>query len=110
MSTFITNVLAATKQVSDEATKEYMSPFIQAMVLEGFNKMKPDCDSDTMVNPPSKTCLTGSPWVKDHVIPALVGSFENPLISVANDDNFHGAADLFPYHHPDLLTSCPLDT
>jgi len=62
--------------------------------------MKPACYADEMVNPVKPTCLKGSPWVQSMAIPLLIGQLQNELITIVNDDNFHPAAELFPYHHP----------
>jgi hypothetical protein len=72
--------------------------------------MKDACYSDNMVNPTVPTCLKGSPWVEKMVIPALIGTLQNSLITVENDDNFHRAATVYPYHHPELEGTCALDT
>lgn len=34
----------------------------------------------------------------------------NPFITVQDNDSFHGAAELFPYHHPTITKSCSRDT
>ena len=63
-----------------------------------------------MVNPTSPTCLKGSPWVSEMALPLLIGQLQNELISVLNDDNFHPAAEIHPYHHPQIEGECAIDT
>jgi hypothetical protein len=85
-----------------------MSPFVEAMLQEGYYELKPACYTSTMVNPDDPKCWTGSPWVQNEVIPAMIGDLGNPLISIKNDDNFHRAATVYPYHHPELQGQCPV--
>ena len=87
-----------------------MKPFIDAMIQEGSYIMKDACYSDDMVNPTVATCLKGSPWVEKMVIPYLIGELQNSLINIVNDDNFHRAATVYPYHHPELEGTCAIDT
>lgn len=87
-----------------------MKPFIDAMIQEGSEALKPPCESGTMINQSVPYCLKGSPWVQEMAIPLLIGQLQNDLISVVNEDNFHRATDLFPYHHPEINGSCAIDT
>ena len=36
----------------------------------------------------------------------LGGEIENKNIKLVNDDNFHVATEVFPYHHPQIPQSC----
>lgn len=110
MATFIKDVVANGKSTTNSQTVAAMKPFIEAMLKEGSSVMKPPCNSDDMVNPNSPTCIKGSSWINDFALPMLVGKLQNSLISVINDDNFHPAAEVFPYHHPELVGTCPLST
>ena len=33
----------------------------------------------------------------------------NPFITIKNNDNFHNAAAVFPYHHPEIENTCSVD-
>lgn len=68
--------------------------------------MKDACYSSDDVNPPSNTCLHGSPWMSQYAVKTLVGEFENSKISLENDDNFHRSSTVYPYHHPHITQDC----
>jgi len=110
MATFIKDVVATGKSSTNSETVAAMKPFIEAMIKEGSSVMKPPCNADDMVNPNVPTCIKGSSWINDFAVPLLVGKLQNSLISVINDDNFHPAAAVYPYHHPTLEGTCALNT
>lgn len=87
-----------------------MRPFVEAMVKEGSAALKPPCNTDDFINPTVPYCLKGSPWITEMAVTLLVGKMQNALISVINDDNFHAAATVYPYHHPEMDGTCDLNT
>lgn len=87
-------------------TDSLLAPLIKAIEMEGSYIMKDACYSSDDVNPPSNTCLHGSPWVAEHAVNILVGSFDNSKISIAVDDNFHRTSTVYPYHHPHITQDC----
>jgi len=106
---FVKDVLATGKSTTDAFSAAAMRPFIDAMIQEGSYIMKPPCNNDDMINPTVPYCLKGSPWIQEMAIPLLIGQLQNELISVINEDNFHPAEEVHPYHHPELEGTCPLD-
>lgn len=106
----MTEVVQNGKATPDAYSADAIRPFLDAMIKEGSSVMKPPCDDSTIVNDSVAYCLKGSPWVQEMAIPLLIGQLQNELISVVNDDNFHRATDLFPYHHPEMNGTCALDT
>ena len=110
MAKFIKDVVANGKSLTNSETVAAMKPFIEAMILEGSEVIKPPCNRDDMINPTIPTCIKGSPWIRDMAVTLLVGKLQNSLISVINDDNFHSAAAVYPYHHPEMDGACDLQT
>ena len=55
-----------------------------------------------MINVPTPSCLKGSPWIEERALNNLVGELADPQVTLINNDNFHPAKELFPYHHPEL--------
>jgi len=83
-----------------------MEPLLQGMYYEGSYVMKDACYQSTLVNVPTPQCLKGSPWVEEFALKTLVGEFSDPDVTLKNDDNFHRASTVYPYHHPDIQNSC----
>ena len=106
---FIKEVVGTGKSSTSDMTAAAMRPFVDAMIKEGSYIMKKPCYDDNMINPTLPTCLKGSPWVQEMAIPLLIGQLQNALTSIVNEDNFHSAEEVHPYHHPELEGSCPLD-
>lgn len=76
------------------------------MYQEGFYGMKEACYQSTLVNDPTPKCLKGSPWVQERALKTLVGDFADSDVTLRNDDNFHRASTVYPYHHPDIDQGC----
>ena len=70
--------------------------------------MKPACYSSEEINPESKICLTGSPWVSNtaHNMMADDTHFKDPNVRMISHDEFHRASSIYPYHHPFISTNC----
>lgn len=68
--------------------------------------MKKMCDSPTLKNIPAPDCLTGSPFLDANAHRIMAGEIPNKLVSISNDDNFHLAYTVYPYHHPQLNNTC----
>lgn len=62
--------------------------------------MKKICDSPTLKNAAAPDCLTGSPFMDLHSHNLMAGEIQNKNIKISNDDNFHLAYTVYPYHHP----------
>lgn len=74
--------------------------------------MKPPCNPDPLIAPESDTCFSGCPWTEANLLKQWVSYDEpgwNPNITVRNDDSFHPASEVFPYHHPETDGSCASD-
>lgn len=105
MAKFVNQVLTGYNFSTGE-TDTILAPLITAIELEGSLIMKDACYADPDVNPPSNTCLHGSPWVAQTAVKTLVGSLPNSKISIEVDDNYHKSSEVYPYHHPHILTDC----
>lgn len=55
---------------------------------------------------PTNKCIKGSPWIEENALKILVGDLSDPQVTLKNNDNFHPASELFPYHHPELDSDC----
>jgi hypothetical protein len=106
MSNFITSTLASGTGETKSNTDDYFAPLLEAMRLEGSYVMKPACYQSSLINVPTPTCLKGSPWVEEHALKTLVGNFTDPDVTLVCNDNFHRAATVYPYHHPDIDQTC----
>lgn len=78
MTKFIDDIIKTGGATSSDQTVDYMTPFVDAMVLEGSSIMKDPCYQSDMVNVPTPTCLKGSPWVQDKAFKQLVGDLADP--------------------------------
>lgn len=105
MAQFVKQVLTG-YNFSTGQTESILAPLIKAIEMEGSLIMKDACYSNEDVNPESKTCLHGSPWLSETAVKTLVGSFEKSNISMEVDDNFHRSSTVYPYHHPHILNDC----
>ena len=85
---------------------------VLAMEQEGYQNLKPACDPPELIAKESPLCFKGCPWVQDHVFETWYDPLQgwNPFITVQDNDSFHGAAEVFPYHHPTITKSCSRDT
>lgn len=59
---FSEHLLGHEPSLNIEDSYNTLKPLIDALEMEGYYGMKPDCNSKTDVNPESPTCLHGSPW------------------------------------------------
>ncbi len=82
------------------------------MVQESSWLLKPPCNTDELIAPESLTCWSGTQWVQDNVLNAWIARNPewNTLITVKNDDSFHQASEVYPYHHPEVDGQCFADT
>ena len=106
MTNFIDDILKQGVSLSSSETGDYLAPFLEAMRLEGSAVMKPPCNQDAMVNVPTPDCIKGSPWVEENALKIFVGNLTDSQVTLINNDNFHPASELFPYHHPELDSDC----
>jgi hypothetical protein len=83
-------------------TKELLTPFVEAMLLEGSYHFKPPCYASNLVNPVSPTCLKGSPWVQK--AQELLGGLKNITYDI--NDNFHRVYSVTPIHLPKVDNEC----
>jgi len=61
------------------------------MKLENSYFMKDPCNDGETINPPSKTCLLGSPWLSKIGHSMMAGEILNKNIKIVSSDNFHPA-------------------
>ena len=106
MTKFIHDVLTTGGATSSSATATLIAPFLEAMRLEGSSVMKEPCYQNDIINVPTPSCLKGSPWVEERSLKSLVGNLADPQVTLINNDNFHRASTIYPYHHPELSTDC----
>eukprot|EP00347_Sterkiella_histriomuscorum_P013074 403366122 len=83
-----------------------LTPLVSAMTEEGSQFQKKICDSFTLKNVPAPDCLTGSPFISQRAMNVMAGDIPNSLVSLENDDQFHLAYTVYPYHHPQFNNTC----
>lgn len=95
----------------DLDTAAFLDPLYQSMLMEGYEQFKPPCYDSNIVNPVSKLCSAGSPWVTQvaHNMMADDHHFKNMNVKFVNHDEFHRADSVAPYHHPEVISSCSLE-
>ena len=106
MSSFIDDILTTGVSKTSAATDAYLAPFMEAMYQEGSEIMMKPCNQDPMVNVPTPDCIKGSPWIEERALKTLVGDLNDPQVSLVNNDNFHPASEVYPYHHPEVSGDC----
>ena len=106
MADFIDHTIKGEGWESSQGTHDYMAPFMEAMRQEGSKVMKEACNQDDIVNVATNTCIKGSPWVEERALKTLVGNLADPQVNLVNNDNFHPASQVLPYHHPELTSDC----
>mmetsp|Transcript_9527 Transcript_9527/g.12987 ORF Transcript_9527/g.12987 Transcript_9527/m.12987 type:complete len:243 (+) Transcript_9527:553-1281(+) len=106
MTNFIDDILKNGSSLSSTMTGDYMTPFLEAMYQEGSSVMKEPCYQSDIVNVPTPSCIKGSPWIQERALKTLVGNLSDPQVTLVNDDNFHRASTVYPYHHPELSGDC----
>ena len=106
LTSFVDDILTSGASSSNQATADFMAPFLEAMYQEGSAVMKEPCNQDDIINVPNNTCIKGSPWVQERALYNLVGDLADPQVTLKSNDNFHPASEVFPYHHPELQGDC----
>ena len=112
MAGFLHKVIAGEATQTDSATNKLIAPMVSAMVEEGYVNLKPPCNTSDLVNKESPLCFKNSPWVNAHLFESWLPSpvSWNKNISLINNDNFHTAASVFPFHHPEVESTCDAST
>jgi len=100
MTTFIKEILNESSTASSQVTADYVAPFLEAMYQEGSYVMKDPCYQSDIINVPTPTCIKGSPWIEERALKTLIGDLADPQVTLKNNDNFHRASTVYPYHHP----------
>ena len=100
MASFIDDVLTSGGSMTSAATDSYLAPFIEAMRQEGSSVMKDPCYQSDIINVETPSCIKGSPWIEERALKTLVGDLADPQVTLVNNDNFHRASTVYPYHHP----------
>jgi len=100
MAGFFKSIVAGQSTATDSATTTTLAPLVMAMEYEGYENLKPPCNTDDLINKASNLCFKGQPWVEEFVLPAWIDINWNPNITVVDNENFHNAATVYPYHHP----------
>jgi len=62
---------------------------VEGIEMENSYALKPPCYGHETENPDLPTCWHGNSWTNLVSQPTMGGTFDNPAISVVNDDNFH---------------------
>jgi len=99
MSNFIDDILTSGTSYTSSATDSYLAPFVEAMYQEGSSIMKEPCYQSDIINVPTPYCIKGSPWIEERALKTLVGDLSDD-VTLVNNDNFHRASTVYPYHHP----------
>ena len=71
--------------------------------------MKPACYGHETLNPDIPTCLKANPWSQTVTQKTMGGTFDNPNITLVDDDNFHRVSSVNPVHLPYVDTTCDAD-
>ena len=100
MSSFVDDILTSGSSYTSSATDSYLAPFVEAMYQEGSQIMKEPCFQTDIINVPTPYCIKGSPWVEERALKNLVGELSDSNVTLVNNDNFHRASTVYPYHHP----------
>ena len=81
---------------------------VEAMEQEGYVNLKPPCETSDLINKESLTCYKGTPWIDAHLLETWMPNpvSWNSKITVVNNDNFHNAASVYPFHHPIVNGNC----
>lgn len=108
MAGFFSKVVAGKATPTSKATDSLVAPMVSAMEMEGYTNLKPPCNTSDLINAESPVCYKGTPWVNEHLLETWL---PNPMpwnkhITVTNNDNFHNAATVYPYHHPEIEGIC----
>jgi len=84
---------------------------VTAMEYEGYANLKPPCNTSDLINKESPICFKGVPYFEENLLNQWIDTSKmwNPFITIKNNDNFHNAAAVFPYHHPEIEHTCAID-
>ena len=107
---FIDQVLKqdfSTEIETDSAT--VLKGLVAGFEMEGSYDQKQPCYGHETENPFEPTCTHGNPWTNQYSQPLMGGTFDNPNITVVNDDNFHRVQSVAPVHLPSVTTECAKD-
>jgi hypothetical protein len=109
---FLVSIASGGKESFEAMGADYLNPFVQAMVEEGYYSLKPACYSSDEINPKIPTCWQGSQFITTFASAQMANreSFKRPNTYVTGYDQFHRASTVYPYHHPLLNGNCSLDT
>ena len=103
MTSFIDDIIKNGSSLSSTSSGDFFAPFLEAMHQEGSSVMKDPCYQSDIINIETPSCIKGSPWVEDRAFKTLVEGFyplTDPQVTLVNNDNFHRASTVYPYHHP----------
>ena len=93
----------------ESETESVLAPLVEGMEMEGYYNLKPPCYGHETENPTLPTCFHGNPWTIQYTQPMMGGTFDNPNITVVDDDNFHRVQSIAPVHLPSVDTTCDKD-
>jgi len=111
MSTYLHQFLTGAQTTTDSATVQLLTPMVTAMEYEGYVNLKPPCNTSDLINKESPLCFKGVPYFEENLLNQWIDTSKmwNPFITVKNNDNFHNAAAVFPYHHPEIEHTCDIN-
>lgn len=78
---------------------------VLAMEYEGYTNLKPPCNTSDLINNESVVCFKGQPWVQEFALATWI-DVPNKNITLIDNENFHNAATVYPFHHPEIDGSC----
>ena len=109
MAGFFKNIVSGQSSFTDSTTTKILAPLVSAMEYEGYENLKPPCNTSDLINKASNTCFKGQPWVQEFALATWIDVSWNKNITVVDNENFHNAATVYPYHHPEIEDTCAGD-
>jgi hypothetical protein len=88
------------------ASKQNLQGLLDAMVLEGYEQLKPPCYNIALINPVNPTCAHGAPWHNQYSQPIMGGTLPGSGSKIVNDDNFHRVYSVHPVHLSEIDSDC----
>jgi len=59
MADFFKSIVTGESTITDSATTTILAPLVQAMEYEGYENLKPPCNTDDLINKASNLCFKG---------------------------------------------------
>lgn len=104
MVEFIHSVLIPSYKMQSTNTADILSPFIEAMELEGNYNLKEPCYNASLVNDHSLQCTHGSLWNSQKAQNTMAGDLAG--VQIHSDNNFHRVYTVTPVHLAQFNNTC----